>query len=412
NNNNNNNNKILKRRRKKQQQKDQTDIESVVVFDNTTIAIAKYPVIDQFVPQYRHQLQQWNKLSGEKTGRYGYSKRYRLYFKMVRALEHCLKWVTQELDKYASGISDAVKPLRVAQQYLNFQLARVTLVRLQDWQRDQIVSQKKKKKRGGGKYSFIHITYMCYIHTNDKKDEERNSTDNSKDEKKIETHANSNGKKTKAKITSKQKNTLFHDLALMCEEQIKQIDILYESGSATKHAEFEKELDSLRQSYEIQRRYYIGRIYYANGDFHNSNLVFETLQTDCQQYLQEHSSQNATDNPFKPNGMSGLECHPLSKFLNIFSGLNLYLKNVEKAKTSLESWEIEDFGLTLYPLVPKPVIFDLAWNHIEYDVDENDAASHDNKKHRHHRHDTEEEHPAETKEQEEQQSRKKWFGIF
>jgi len=241
---------------------------------------------------------------------------------------------------------------------------------------------------------------------------------------------------------------LYYDLALLCEEQVKQVDILHETGNADKYAVFQKELDMLRQSYDIQRRYCIGRIYYGNKEYVDSSVVFESLQSDCRSFLEEFEGkdktaekQNTTDaNEEKLDEWIGLSRFlPLHQHIKwITSLLNecrklavlskakviLDIPSAEAAKECLKQWEVKDMGMTLYPLLPKPVVYDLAWNYVEYEgivekdkeklasEEKLDESQTEKKPKKHHRHDTDESPPPETKEEQPQESRKKWFGIF
>lgn len=90
--------------------------------------------------------------------------------------------------------------------------------------------------------------------------------------------------KPKANNRRQSKHLLLYDLAQLCEEQIKSLDSLYTVGDADKHSSLQSDIECLRASYQLQRSYYIAKVYFYNNEYNAASAIFESIANDCRTF--------------------------------------------------------------------------------------------------------------------------------
>ena len=228
------------------------------------------------------------------------------------------------------------------------------------------------------------------------------------------------------KNKNKNKNKKFlYELAVLSERQIRYLDDLSTCTDLTNYANFVKEIEILRDLFEISRKYFIAKIYYfIDKNYINSYQIFEhhiisaindfitnfdykkqekyDKKYSLSHYVDINEAKNIIENILNDSKKLLI----LSKANYILNGKNQNNNNNDNDNKNDDDLTLIDMNRKLYPLLSKPVMIDVAWNFIDYNQmdDDNNNNNNNNKKN-----DNNNNTKNKPKEPQKQQS---WFGGF
>eukprot|EP00484_Ammonia_sp_Unknown_P017481 CAMPEP_0197036988 /NCGR_PEP_ID=MMETSP1384-20130603/14309_1 /TAXON_ID=29189 /ORGANISM="Ammonia sp." /LENGTH=660 /DNA_ID=CAMNT_0042467227 /DNA_START=50 /DNA_END=2032 /DNA_ORIENTATION=+ len=194
-----------------------------------------------------------------------------------------------------------------------------------------------------------------------------------------------------SKASSKRHSHLLYEFAVLCETQIKNLDELSTITDLTDYQAFTRQIEILRDQFEISRKFYIAKIYhvalkqYANAYQLLQHQVVQSASEFVQKFDYKKEDKSAVkDTMYDFSQLIDIEhskkmMQDIAKeahTLSMLSKANYVLQRMDTAQDDVNVMQdiddadmqkiVIDLDRKLYPLLAKPMMIDVAWNFIDY----------------------------------------------